>query len=58
MEYSKKEIETIVNGCNTEVELMDICLGFQFLVDNNYQTKTLHLNLVAHLKLQQLINKS
>ena len=57
MVYSKTEIETIVNNCANEKQLLNVCEQFKFLIDNKYQLKSLHLSLITHLKLQEFINR-
>ena len=57
MEYSKKEIEIIVNNCKTEAQLYDVCLAFKYLIEFKHQAQTLHMHITTHLKLRQLIKE-
>ena len=57
MEYSKNEIEIIVNNCKTEAQLYDVCLAFKYLIEFKHQAQTLHMHITTHLKLRQLIKE-
>ncbi|WP_372744309.1 hypothetical protein [Lutibacter sp.] len=58
MIYTREEVETIVNNCKNETQLLTVCQQFKFLIDNKYQVKSLHLNVITQLKLRQLLKGS
>ena len=56
--YSKQEIETIVNNCNTDIQLYDVCASFNYLIENNYLQRSFHLNTITHLKFIELVKRT
>lgn len=55
--YTKTEIEEIFNNCKTLIEFDKVAEAFHYLIENKFQHKSLHLNVVANLRYRELLNK-
>lgn len=54
MSYTNKEIEIIVENCNTDKQLQDVCSSFIYLIENKCLKKSTHLTTVTMKKYIEL----
>jgi len=52
--YTKQEIEIIANNCSDLLQLDDVCICFQYLIENNLLEKSMHLRTVTLVRFVEL----
>lgn len=54
MEYAKVEISTIIKNCKNLVQLYNACECLVYLINNQYQKKSLHVYVITALREKEL----
>jgi len=52
--YDRDEIVAIVDNCSDIDQLNEVCAAFKYLIDENYQNKSLHIRVVTNNRFKEL----
>lgn len=52
--YNTKELEIIINNCNTKHDLFRVCSIFNYLIYKGDLIKTIQLSIMMHLRYRKL----